>query len=75
MTDLNMDKLKEMIKNCKTKNKGSEYRCRKKLSIQKTRDYLEYNQPDWLDFFDSTKKKDDLGDTYLQGKYFLENYN
>lgn len=65
------EELNELIKNCKTKNKGAQYRCRKKLSVIITKREVEEKHKEWLEYFIKTKKKDDLGDCYLQGKYYL----
>lgn len=44
---------------------------KKKLAIEHCR-YFIRNNSDYLDFFNSHKKKDDLADCYLQGLYYLQ---
>ena len=62
------NKLKEFIDNKKTT-----YSERKKMSIKFTREILDKNNllQDWIIFFDLHKKKDDLADCFLQGRYYL----
>ena len=53
--------------------KKTTYNERKKLSIKVTQDILIKN-PDlqkWKDFFNKHKKKDDLADCFLQGRWYL----
>lgn len=59
-----------------TKDKKLSYNERKKLSIFYTKQLLEHkNMPQDLAFFIKHSKKDDLADCFLQGIYYLENYN
>ena len=62
------NKLKEFVD-----NKNTTYNERKKMSIKFTREILENNilLQDWTNFFDLHKKKDDLADSFLQGRYYL----
>ena len=52
--------------------KKTTYSQRKKLSIQITNDLIEKEYGDWLEFFLSNKKKDDLADCFLQLKDALK---
>ena len=62
------NKLKEFLGNQKTT-----YNERKKKSIEFTRDILikENALTKWCEYFDSHKKKDDLADCFLQGRWYL----
>ena len=62
------NKLKEFLGNQKTT-----YNERKKKSIEFTRDILikENVLTKWCEYFDSHKKKDDLADCFLQGRWYL----
>ena len=56
------------------KNNGDskqKYKLTKALGIKYTKQLLNKNQ-NWLDHLESYKKKDDLCDAYLQGRYYLE---
>ena len=61
------NKLKEFI------NTKTTYNERKKASIKFTLDILSQNNDinQWLSFFNSHKKKDDLADCFLQGRWYL----
>ena len=61
------NKLKEFI------NHKTTYNERKKASIKFTLDILNKNNSinSWLNFFNSHKKKDDLADCFLQGRWYL----
>jgi hypothetical protein len=61
------NKLKEC--NIKTKTKYSE---RKKIGIQKCLEILQSNHIHSVDFFSAHKKKDDLSDCFLQGRWFIK---
>jgi len=43
------------------------YTERKKESVRETRNILNTSEKEWIPFFDSFKKQDDLADAYLQG--------
>ena len=47
------------------------YGDKKKLSILYTREMVKQDQPDFLAYFESNHKKDDLADSFLQGYYVL----
>lgn len=51
-------------------NVKSRYTKNKKLGIEHTK-YLLKHHDEYLSFFDSHKKKDDLADAFLQGAYFI----
>ena len=55
-------------------HKKVSYRERKKLSIQITTQVLEQTPAiiHWLPYFKTHKKKDDLADAFLQGKWYIE---
>jgi Poxvirus A22 protein len=44
----------------------TQYALRKKTSIDRCRLFLEEENPEWLEQFDQSKKKDDLADTVMQ---------
>jgi hypothetical protein len=58
----------------KEKKKGSsvKYADKKRLAIEYAKYYVQQN-PDYIDFFNQHKKKDDLADSFLQGLYYLKN--
>jgi hypothetical protein len=51
----------------------SSYADRKKAGIRITTELLTHNT-DWLTFFKTHKKKDDLADAFLQGKWYLKSH-
>jgi hypothetical protein len=51
----------------------SSYADRKKAGIRITTELLTHNT-DWLTFFKTHKKKDDLADAFLQGKWYLNSH-
>jgi hypothetical protein len=53
--------------------KGSaiKYADKKRLAIEHAKYYLQNQDPKYLEFFNSHKKKDDLSDSFLQGLYYL----
>lgn len=64
------NKLKEFLGNKKTT-----YTERKKASIKFTQEILNNNNflTEWIDIFQKHKKKDDLADCFLQGRWYLKN--
>ena len=52
-------------------NLSTKYARNKKLAIFHTK-YLLKNHSEYLSFFESNKKKDDLADSFLQAAYFLK---
>ena len=64
------NKLKEFLGNKKTT-----YTERKKASIKFTQEILNSNNflTNWIDIFQKHKKKDDLADCFLQGRWYLKN--
>ena len=55
------------------KKKGSalKYADKKRLAIEHAKYFVQFN-PDYIDFFNNHKKKDDLADSFLQGLYYLK---
>jgi Poxvirus A22 protein len=49
----------------------AQYTLRKKTSIDRCRVFLEEENPEWLEQFDQSKKKDDLADTVMQALSFV----
>ena len=49
------------------------YNKRKKVAIERTHEHLktETINAEWLEMFEKSKKKDDLADTFLQGKSYI----
>ncbi len=58
-------------------DKKTTYNERKKLSIDFTKKILNINNinSNWLEYFNSHKKKDDLADCFLQGLWFFKENN
>jgi len=48
----------------------AQYTLRKKTSVERCRLFLEEENPEWLEQFDKSKKKDDLADTVMQALSF-----
>jgi len=48
------------------------YAQRKKASVERARKFIEGVNKDWIPFFDTHKKKDDLADTVMQALSFIE---
>lgn len=48
------------------------YAQRKKTSIERARKFIEDGNREWIPFFDSHKKKDDLADTVMQALSFID---
>lgn len=63
------NKLKDYI------NKKTNYKERKKLGIDITKEQIEKNERlhEWTNHFNTHKKKDDLADSYLQGLWYIKN--
>jgi hypothetical protein len=71
-----IDEVKEVKEVKENKDKKLSYNERKKLSIYYTKQLLEHKNmlPEHA-FFIKHSKKDDLADCFLQGIYYLENFN
>ena len=55
-------------------NETTKYSQRKKLSIEKCSEILKNDKMnDWIPFFQTHKKKDDLSDCFLQGIWYINN--
>ena len=50
----------------------AQYIKRKKASVDRCREFLEKENPEWLEHFDKSKKKDDLADTVMQALSYVE---
>ena len=59
----------------KTTKTTLKYAHKKKLAIEHAKYFLEKYNQEYLDFFNSHKKKDDLSDSYLQGIYYSSQLN
>ena len=56
------------------KKKTVKYADKKRLAIEHAKYFLK-DSPEYVDFFNNHKKKDDLSDSFLQGLYYLsKNY-
>jgi hypothetical protein len=51
------------------------YSDKKKIAVEHTKYFLEKYNNEYIQFFNSHKKKDDLSDSYLQGLYYIEQLN
>lgn len=56
-----------------TESKELSYNQRKKLSVSRCQDIIQKNYVDWYQFFVNNKKKDDLADAFMQGRWYLRN--
>jgi hypothetical protein len=69
------NKLKCIAKTGDEDSKGkttTTYGERKKKSLEQTMDYLKkHGETEWLGFFMNNKKKDDLGDCFLQAYWYI----
>ena len=61
----------ELLKKPK-KGSAVKYADKKKLAIIHAQYFLEKHNPEYIDFFNNNKKKDDLSDSYLQGLYWYK---
>jgi len=61
----------ELNKIVLAKNESVAYKLTKDLSIKYTKELIKH-LPNWLDFLNQQKKKDDLCDAFLQGAYYFE---
>ena len=64
--------MNEIITVPKKKSSSVKYADKKRLAIEHARYYVQQN-PDYIDFFNNHKKKDDLADSFLQGLYYINN--
>lgn len=55
----------------KKKSSSVKYADKKRLAIEHSKYYLKEN-PEFIDFFNEHKKKDDLADSFLQGLYYIK---
>ena len=65
----------DIVKNKPIKKKASsvKYADKKRLAIEHAKYFVEKYSPQYIDFFNSHKKKDDLSDSFLQGLYYIKN--
>ena len=56
-----------------TESKELTYNQRKKLSVSRCQDIIQKNYVEWYQFFVNNKKKDDLADAFMQGRWYLRN--
>lgn len=49
----------------------SRYAARKAASIERARKFIQDTNPEWVEYFEKHKKKDDLADTVMQALSFL----
>jgi len=57
----------------KKKASTVKYADKKRLAIEHAKYFVEKYSPQYLDFFNGHKKKDDLSDSFLQGLYYIKN--
>jgi Poxvirus A22 protein len=50
----------------------AQYTKRKKASVERCRAFLEELNPEWMEQFDTSKKKDDLADTVMQALSYMD---
>jgi hypothetical protein len=53
-------------------NIKDKYRKNKKMAIEHTRLFMENEHESWKEFYDNHDKQDDLADSYLMVRYFIE---
>ena len=51
------------------------YADKKKIAVEHTKYFLDKYNNEYISFFNSHKKKDDLSDSYLQGLYYISQMN
>ena len=61
----------QQIIKLKATDESKAYKLTKSLSVKYTGDLIKH-LPNWLNHFNSYKKKDDLADAFLQGAYYFE---
>jgi hypothetical protein len=66
---------KKIIVNEIKKKPTLKYSDKKKFAIEHSKFFLEKYNIEYLNFFNSHKKKDDLSDSYLQGLYYISQMN
>jgi hypothetical protein len=79
----NKDIIQEVVENVienadekkliKKKATTVKYADKKRLAIEHAKYFVEKYSPQYIDFFNSNKKKDDLSDSFLQGLYYIKN--
>jgi hypothetical protein len=65
----------DIVENKPIKKKASsvKYADKKRLAIEHAKYFVEKYSPQYIDFFNGHKKKDDLSDSFLQGLYYIKN--
>ena len=65
----------DIVENKPAKKKASsvKYADKKRLAIEHAKYFIEKYSPQYIDFFNKHKKKDDLSDSFLQGLYYIKN--
>ena len=71
-SDCSIDFISSMNKLKELNLESSTYGERKKESVLLCRNKIEEYNKSWVDFFEKSKKKDDLSDCYLQGLYCIK---
>ena len=66
---------KLIVKEKELKKTTLKYADKKKIAIEHAKYFLEKYDKEYLEFFNSHKKKDDLSDSYLQGLYYISELN
>lgn len=61
----------QQIVKLKSSDESKAYKLTKSLAVKYAQDLLKH-LPNWIDHFNSYKKKDDLADAFLQGAYYFE---
>jgi hypothetical protein len=69
--DNKLEKYKaERAKKGEACDETKKYKLTKESAVEYTRKLLKY-YPEWIEYFDTFKKKDDLADCFIQGLYYL----